>query len=113
MHELSVAENIIEIAENYRGEHDFTRCHSITLRLGLLSAVDEEALRFAFETLTEGNGPYASAVLEVEKTYPRARCSCGRSYEVIDFCYLCPECGSTVAELTGGDDLNIIQLEVD
>ena len=112
MHELSLAENILEIAESYRREHDFTRCNSIVLRLGLLSAVDEETLRFAFETLSEG-GLYAQTVLEVERTYPKATCSCGRSFEVRDFCYVCPDCGSAAAELTGRDDLNIVQLEVD
>lgn len=111
MHELSIAENIIDIVESYRREQDFTRCNSITLRLGLLSAVDEESLRFAFEALSE-DGPYAETVLKVEKTYPKATCSCGRSFEVRDFCYTCPECGSVTAELTGGDDLNIVQLEV-
>ncbi len=111
MHELSIAENIIDIVESYRGECDFTRCNSITLRLGLFSAVDEEALRFAFEALTEG-GPYAETILKVEKTYPQATCSCQRSFEVRDFYYSCPECGSVTAELTGGDDLNIVQLEV-
>lgn len=111
MHELSIAENILEIVESYRRERNFTRCSLITLRLGLLSAVDEESLRFAFEALTEGV-PYAQAALEVQRTYPKATCSCGRSFEVRDFCYACPECGSVTAELTGGDDLNIVQLEV-
>jgi len=112
MHELSIAENMLEIIENYRAERGFKHCSSLTVRIGLLSAVDGEALRFAFEILAEG-GPHEGVVLEVEKTYPQARCSCGCSFEVTDLLYTCPRCGSVTAELSGGDDLNIVQLEVD
>lgn len=112
MHELSIAENMLEIIESYRAERGFARCSSLAVRIGLLSAVDEEALRFAFEALAEG-GPHEGAVLEVEKTYPQAKCTCGCSFEVTDLFYTCPECGSITAELSGGDDLNIVRLEVD
>ena len=112
MHELSIAENMLEIIESHRAEKGFKRCNSLTVRIGLLSAVDEQALRFAFEALTEG-GPHQGAVLEVEKTFPQAKCSCGCSFEVTDLLYTCPRCGAVTAELSGGDDLNIVQLEVD
>jgi len=112
MHELSIAENMLEIIESYRTERGFTRCNSLTVRIGLLSAVDEQALRFAFEALAEG-GPHEGVVLEVEKTYPQACCSCGCSFQVNDLFYSCPQCGSPRAELTGGDDLYIVQMEVD
>ncbi|HUU27388.1 MAG TPA: hydrogenase maturation nickel metallochaperone HypA [archaeon] len=111
MHELSIAENILEIVDRHRQEQNFERLKSVTLRLGLLSGVDEDALCFAFEALTEG-GPYDGAALEVEKTFPQARCSCGHCFVVEDILYACPKCGSVIAELTGGDELNIIELEV-
>ena len=109
---MSIAENMLEIIEGYRAEKGFERCSSVTVRIGLLAAVDEEALRFAFETLAE-SGPHQGVVLEVEKTYPQAKCSCGCSFEVTDLLYTCPQCGAITAELSGGDDLNIVRLEVD
>jgi len=112
MHELSIAENLLELVDKYRAEKGFTRCSSIRLRIGLLAAVDEEALRFAVEALTEG-GPNAGVSLEVERTFPLARCSCGDSFEVQDLIYLCERCGSTSARLSGGDELDILHLEVD
>ena len=76
MHELSIAENILEIVERHLAEGGYNRLTGITLRVGLLAAVDEEALRFAFEVLTD-ESPHRGATLGVEKTYPSARCSCG------------------------------------
>jgi len=113
MHEFSIAENILEIVDDYRHKRKFKRLTSITLRIGLLSAVDEQALRFAFESLTE-DSPDAGAVLKIEKTYPQGKCSsCGCSFEVRDLLYTCPECGAITAELTGGDDLDIIKIEAE
>jgi len=112
MHELSIAENVLEIIERRRAESGFTRLTGITLRVGLLAAVDEEALRFAFEVLTDG-GPYQDAVFEVEKTCPVAHCSCGTSFPVDDLVYCCPGCGAIRARLEGGDELEVIRLEVE
>ena len=112
MHELSIAENLLEIVDKYRVEKEFARCRSIRLRIGLLAAVDEDALRFAVECLTEG-GPDTGVALEVEKTWPTAQCACGNSFEVQDLLYLCGRCGSTSARLSGGDELDILHLEVD
>ena len=112
MHELSLAENILEIIETHRLQEGFTRLESLTLKLGLLAAVDEDALRFAFESLTEG-GPFEGARLEVTKTYPLAHCDCGEMFEVRDILYACPRCGAASASLSGGDELEIITLEVE
>jgi hydrogenase nickel incorporation protein HypA/HybF len=112
MHELSIAENILEIVERYRQEKGFSRLTGIRLRVGLLSAVDEDALRFAFESLLDG-GPHAGAGLDVEQTFPEGRCSCGETFEVRDMLYTCPRCGSPTARLTGGDELDIVELKVE
>ena len=112
MHELSIVESVLAIVERQRAESGFERLIGITLRVGLLAAVDEEALRFAFEVLIEG-GPHQGATLEVEKTLPSARCSCGKSFEVDDPIYACPRCGAVQAKLTGGDELEVVRLEVE
>lgn len=112
MHELSIAENILEIVDSHRRENGFTRLESMTMRIGLLAAVDEDALRFAFESISEG-GPFEGARLVVEKTYPSAHCFCGEVFEVRDIVYTCPRCGAAAAPLSGGDELAIVSLEVE
>ena len=54
MHELSVAMNIVEIAEEERERHHAVRVHAIHLRLGPLSGVSKEALLFSYPFACEG-----------------------------------------------------------
>ncbi|HLA41710.1 MAG TPA: hydrogenase maturation nickel metallochaperone HypA [Candidatus Glassbacteria bacterium] len=112
MHELSIAQSILDIIESQRAEREFVRCTAVKLKIGLLAAVDDEALRFAFECLTEET-PHRGVSLAIEKSYPQAECACGRSFEVQDVVYLCPDCGSPFAALQGGDELDILCLEVE
>ncbi len=112
MHELSIAQSMLEIIDSHVAEDGYTRCTAVTVRAGLLSAVDEEALSFAFEVLCEQT-VHSGAVLSVEKTYPLARCGCGCTFRVTDLIYACPECGAVTAALSGGDELDVIKLEVE
>lgn len=112
MHELSIAENLIEVIDSHLDRDGYRRCAAVTVRVGLLSVVDEEALRFAFEALCEQAGR-ESVGLSVEKTFPVAACSCECTFEVTDLIYTCPDCWSITASLTGGDELEVIKLEVE
>ncbi len=112
MHELSLVENILEILDRHRAEQGFNRLLSLRMRIGLLAAVDEEALRFAFESASQGT-PFEGAALTVNKTFPLAHCLCGEVFRVEDLVYVCPACGAVTARLEGGDEMEIIELEVD
>lgn len=112
MHELSIAESMLETVGERCRERGLSRLRSISLRVGLLSAVDSEALQFAFEALTEG-GPYDGAQLRIERTFPLANCDCGRSFPVEELLYACPGCGAVSVRLSGGDELDIIQIEAE
>ncbi|MEN9315786.1 MAG: hydrogenase maturation nickel metallochaperone HypA, partial [Pseudomonadota bacterium] len=54
MHELSLAENAIELIEMTARREGFTRVHRICIEIGVLSCVEPEALRFALEAAGTG-----------------------------------------------------------
>ncbi len=112
MHELSIVQSMLEVIDSHVAENGYTRCTAVTVRAGLLSAVDEDALSFAFETLSEQT-VHSGATLSVERTYPTAVCGCGCSFRVTDLMYTCPDCGAVTAALSGGDELEVIKLEVE
>ena len=65
MHELSIAVQIIEIAEDELVRHGGDRVRSIHLQLGALSGVAKEALQFSFGIACEGTtAEGASLVIE-------------------------------------------------
>jgi hydrogenase nickel incorporation protein HypA/HybF len=109
MHELSLMTTLLQDAA---AAADGARICSLRVRVGPLSGVVLEALRFAFEALTPGT-PAEGARLDVEQTAPSFRCpACSAIYETPVGDYNCPSCGNSCGELIGGHELQLISIEV-
>ncbi len=67
MHEMGIAQSVIEIAERTLAGRPGATLHGIGLRLGELSGVDTESLTFCFDCL-KGETACAGAVLRIERT---------------------------------------------
>ena len=107
MHELSVAVKIIEIVEKEAAEKKLEKVEAIGLKIGALTGVDPEALRFAFEASTADTS-LAGAKIEIENIPVRGACrSCGETIEVKDFVFICPRCGGGDLEIKHGEELDI------
>ena len=85
---------------------------ALHVRVGPLSGVVVDALRFAFEALAPGT-PAADARLDLEETVPAFRCRrCGADYAAPVGDYRCPACGAADGELRGGHELELVSIEV-
>ncbi|UCH25965.1 MAG: hydrogenase maturation nickel metallochaperone HypA [Trueperaceae bacterium] len=114
MHELSIAKNIIEIAEQHARQEGAAAITKVALQIGTLSGVVPEALEFAFEAARVGTMA-ASAELEME-IVPLI-CSCGDcklEFTVEDRhgIALCPKCGKPSSDIRRGRELAVHSLEV-
>ena len=80
--------------------------------MGEMTEAIEDALRFAFEALSEGtmaDTPRAQTMIEA-----KSHCfECGAEYEHDRFHMLCPSCGGFATELIAGRALQIDSIEVD
>lgn len=113
MHEISVAQSILDVAAASLREHAFRRVVSVCLRIGPISGVDPEALRFAMGVVTEGT-PLAGAELVIETPSVRFRCSdCAHEFSAEEVQFSCPSCSGTRIKLISGDELEIVNLEVE
>ncbi|HOU22355.1 MAG: hydrogenase maturation nickel metallochaperone HypA [Kiritimatiellae bacterium] len=109
MHELSLMTNLLDAAVNAA---DGAPICALRVRVGPLSGVVVEALRFAFEALTPGT-PAANARLDIEETLPAFHCPhCNMDFSPPALHYECPACGAVDGELRGGDELELIAIEV-
>jgi hydrogenase/urease nickel incorporation metallochaperone HypA len=63
MHELSIAVNIVEIAEEEAARNNAIRVQAVRLRLGSLAGVAKEALRFSYAIACEGTSLEGSQLL--------------------------------------------------
>jgi len=115
MHELSIAQHLVQVVESHAREAEADRVVAVDLRLGAQSHVDADSLRFHFDLLTRDDGSLAQgAEIRVRRVPMRLRCgSCGTDYAPEGADYRCPDCGE-VGELQDvGDDLILEAIEVE
>lgn len=109
MHEFGIMETLLRDASAAaRG----MPLRALNVRIGPLSGVVVDSLRFAFESLAPGT-PAEGARLAVEETRPAFRCpDCGKLYETPVGDYRCPACGSVRGELVAGNEMELESIEV-
>ncbi|MDP6470353.1 MAG: hydrogenase maturation nickel metallochaperone HypA [Pseudomonadales bacterium] len=113
MHELSIAQSIMERVEAIRAEHDAPGIASVQLQVGTLSGVDPYALELAFEVAVEGTG-YAETRWNIENVLAKVDChSCGKTTTPDGPFPICMSCDSTDIEIVAGRELMIDTIEVD
>jgi hydrogenase nickel incorporation protein HypA/HybF len=112
VHELSVAQSLLEIVEQEARPYSGARVTWIKLRIGQLSAVVPDALRFAFDAITRG-GIAEGAVLEIEEVPLKIRChQCDKAFTIDDPFMVCPRCGGSAVEMVSGRELEIRSMEI-
>jgi hydrogenase nickel incorporation protein HypA/HybF len=112
MHELSIALSVIEQIELEAAKHSGT-VRSAQVKIGVLSGVDCEALRFAWEIARAGTALEAT-VLEIESVPLLVRCPvCGSTHAAEVQSILCPRCVTPEQEILAGRELQLASLEMD
>lgn len=114
MHELSIAEALIEQVEReVRLAGSKGRVLKVELSIGQLSGVHHESLKFALDLLAPGT-LVEKALVEIRR--PRAICVCsqceGRS-EIDQWPLGCPKCGSDQITIEGGRELLLESIELE
>ena len=112
MHELSIAAATLDAVRVEVGLHPGARATRAGLRIGELSGVEPESLRFCLETLVAGSDldPLAFEI-ELRPWVRRCR-ACGAEYRVTDPGAPCL-CGSASAETAGGVEMEFFYLELE
>ena len=106
MHELTVAASILKTALGVAEDNDAATVVEVRLRVGVLSCLNPETLRFGFDALAKGTVA-EGCVLDVASVAADGVCrSCGWEGAVTDpFAPACPECEELALSLSGGQDL--------
>ena len=114
MHELYLAESILNIVQDYAARQNFSKVNSISLSFGRLSCIESKSLQFAFEVQAK-NTSAENACLDFQLLPAVIHCfSCEKDLEVETYSALCPSCGGEEVLLTGGtEELQILEMDVD
>ncbi|HTY04689.1 MAG TPA: hydrogenase maturation nickel metallochaperone HypA [Rhodocyclaceae bacterium] len=113
MHEMSLAEGIVELIEEAAAKQGFSSVKLVALEIGRLSSVEPEALAFCFDAATRGSIA-EGAKLEIDNVPGRGVClQCGAEVEMENLYDPCPKCGAYGLRVTGGTEMRVKELEVD
>ncbi len=113
MHELGIAESILDTIRLKSKELNGASIKSVGLRIGALSNIVDDALHFAFTVIAKDT-EFAYVELEIERCPVQIEClDCGRRSAVADLHFRCDKCGSGRVEVIQGYELEISHLEIE
>ncbi len=112
MHEMSLAEGIVDILEEESRRHGFERVLQVRVAVGALGGVEPEALQFCFDAVCRGTLA-EGADLRIEHVPGQAWClGCAQVVPLRERYDACPRCGGFELQLQAGDELRLLDLEV-
>jgi hydrogenase nickel incorporation protein HypA/HybF len=112
MHEMSIAASMLEAVQAESARLG-ARVLAVGVKIGELSGVNAESLRFCFDVLVRDTD-LAPLALDIQFLPWRNRCRrCARDFPVQDYRTECPSCGSLETELAGGNELEFAYMEVE
>lgn len=113
MHEMALAEGVLQIVERAAAEAGSARVKEIRLEIGALAGVEVEALRFCMDAVLR-QGPAEGAAVVFETLPGRGWClRCEDSVAIAALYDACPRCGSYQVQPTGGTEMRVMDLLVE
>ena len=110
---MSIAAAVLETLRAEAANHGGARVARAGLRIGELSGVEPESLRFCLETLISGSDLDPLAFdFEICPWTRRCR-ACTTVFRVVEWNPACSACGSLDTEAAGGDQMELTYLELE
>jgi hydrogenase nickel incorporation protein HypA/HybF len=113
MHELSVAQNIVEIIRQGIPEPGWKQVVAVRVKIGAVAGIVPDSLKFSFQAIT-AESALCNARLITEHIPFRVHCrTCNVTTENEDGFAMCNECESTDIQVLSGTELQVVEIELD
>jgi hydrogenase nickel incorporation protein HypA/HybF len=113
MHEMSLAEGVLQLIEDSAKTQNFSRVKTVWLEIGQLAGVEVEAMKFCFDAVVR-DSIAEDAKLEIIDIPGQAWClHCAEVVHVTALYDACPRCGSHQMQVTGGNEMRVKELDVE
>ena len=113
MHEFSIVDSLLHLAEENAFKHNAKKVTKIEIKIGVLSGVEPDLLKTAFETFKEGTiCEEAEFIMKIQPVVVKCK-ECGFEGELKKDEYLCPKCKSPELEIIDGEDMYLMSLELE
>ena len=113
MHELTITQNILNIALHHAENAGATRIAAINLVIGQMASIVDDCVQFYWDFISEDTIAQG-AVLHFERIPARLNCdTCHCSYRLDENDLTCPYCGGSAVTFVAGDEFYIDSIEVE
>ena len=112
MHEMSLAEGILQIIEDYAKAQRFARVSVVVLEIGQLAGVEAEALRFCFDAVTRDTLADGAELQVIDVPGSGWCLGCSESVPITQLYDACPHCGGYQVHPVGGTEMRVKELAV-
>lgn len=111
MHELAIAQNVLDVVLEEGRRHGLVQVTVIRLQVGALAAVVPDALTFCFEMISQ-HTMATGARLDIETIPVVVRCPmCRETFTIEDHMFVCPQCREPAIDLVSGRELLVASIE--
>ena len=113
MHELSVTQNILNIALDHAQRANARRITALYLVVGQLSTIVDDSVQFYWDIVAEGT-PAAGSKLNFRRIPAELECrNCGAHFGLGRDTFDCPQCGSADVHVVVGEEFYVEAIEVE
>ncbi len=113
MHEYSIIQALINQVENIAKENGAKEVKKIIIKIGVMSGVEVELLKIAYDTFKEISPFTKSSKLIINLQKVKIKClECNSENELKKSEYLCPKCKSDKLDIIDGEDMYLESLEM-
>lgn len=114
MHELSITQNILEIALRHGGKAQAKKISGIQLVIGQLSSVIDDSVQFYWDMIAEGTLA-EGAQLRFKRIPAQLKCeNCGHLYTLVgNQLDVCPACDSAEVKIISGKEFQLESIEIE
>jgi hydrogenase nickel incorporation protein HypA/HybF len=112
MHELSITENLLEIAIRHGETFNATHVTDLYLVLGSLSSIVDDSVQFYWDTISKGT-ICEGGTLHFTRLPTTLQCqSCDHIYTLSNELMPCPNCASNQVKITQGNEFFLDRIEI-
>jgi len=114
MHEMSVAQNIIDIVTQHLPQNNARSVQTVTVKIGKMAGIVPDSLEFGFQVLASETPKFETAKLHMEFTPLVIQCGeCNKDFEINEPFFICPDCSNTNVVILSGTELQVTEIEID
>ena len=110
MHELSLALEVIDLAQREAGKHGILLIQEILIEVGDLSGVEADAFESALKLMVK-DSVLNDASISLIRTPGKGKCiACDKEFTMKYRLGTCPECGCFPSEINGGEEFRVVSI---